>query len=97
MILLNVSLDQVGTTDSIAAPGYRARAPLSLFKDDVCSRMSEQVFVQLIAPSASCYAAMMGLSILLKMITKRELDPADLLCGVDPYLALANPENFLGQ
>jgi len=71
MISLNVSLDQVRTTDSIAASGYRARAPLSLLKDDVCSRMSEQIFVQLVAPSASCYGAWMDVSILLKMITNR--------------------------
>ena len=72
MMSLNVSLDQVGTTDSIAATGYRAKAPLSLFKGDVCSRMSEQVFVQLIAPPTSCDGAMMGVSILLKMITNRD-------------------------
>jgi hypothetical protein len=72
MISLNVSLDQVWTTNSIIASGYRARAPLSLFKGDVCSRMSEQVFVQLIAPPTSCDGAMMGVSILLKMITNRE-------------------------
>jgi hypothetical protein len=72
MISLYMALEQIWTTDSIAASGYRARAPLSLFKGDVCSRMSEQVFVQLIAPSASCYGAWMDVSILLKMITNRE-------------------------
>jgi len=68
MVSLDVSLDQVPTTDSIVASGYRARASLSLLNGDVCSRMSEQVFVQLIAPSASCDGAMMGVSIRLKMI-----------------------------
>lgn len=72
MISLNVSPDQVWTTDSIVASGYRARAPLSLLKGNVCSRMSEQIFVQLITPSTSCYGALMGVSVLLKMITNRE-------------------------
>lgn len=69
MISLDMALEQIWTTDSIAASGYRAKAPLSLFKGDVCSRMSEQIFVHLIAPSASCDGALMYVSILLKMIT----------------------------
>jgi len=69
---LDMSFKQVWSTDGIAASKDRAWIAVSRFGSCMGEGMSEQIFVQLIAPSAPRNGATMCVSVFLKMITKGE-------------------------